>query len=69
MGVSYNDYIFMSGGRETYGIGFSNEVWRSTDGKAWTLVSKDVFGARAYHVMLVVDDCMVITGGQTFFTF
>ena len=93
MGVSYRGNIYMSGGRETYGVAFSNEVWRSPDGKTWTLASKGPFkrntnqsflssiskyflsytsgpfGSRAYHVMLVVGDCMLITGGQTFFSF
>lgn len=70
MGVSYNESLFLSGGRTTGGLGFSDEVWRSSDlGATWTLVASKQFPGRAYHVMLVVDDCMLITGGQTFTSF
>ena len=35
MGVSHKDYMYISGGRGTYGVGFANDVWRSKDGKKW----------------------------------
>jgi hypothetical protein len=68
MGVSeYNGYMFLSGGREAFGVRFNDEIWRSIDGKEWELVSKGVIGRRAYHSHVVFNDCMYILGGQTFF--
>lgn len=70
MGVEFKGALYMSGGRTNFGTGFSDEVWRSADfGTTWELVSSKTIPPRAYHVHLVVDDCQIITGGQTFFTF
>jgi hypothetical protein len=67
MGASYNGYMFISGGRETFGVRFNDEIWRSIDGKEWELASKGVIGRRAYHSHVAFNDCMYILGGQTFF--
>jgi len=70
MGVALNNDLYMSGGRTRHGVGFSAEVWRSSDdGLSWQVSNKEAFGARAYHVHLVVDGCQIVMGGQTFFTF
>merc|ERR1712192_91582 len=75
MGVQYNGFVFLSGGRDKSGVGFSDEVWRSADdGKTWVLAAHKQFGARAYHYMLTqkvngTTDCMVVLGGQTFTKF
>jgi hypothetical protein len=70
MGVSFNNYLFMSGGRDGKGLTFSDEVYRSAnDGVTWSLAAEKQFGPRAYHVHLVVNDCQIIMGGQTFTTF
>jgi len=65
MGVSMNGNLYISAGRDSYGVGFSSEIWRSRDdGVSWELASSDVFPGRAYHVHLVVNDCQYILGGQ-----
>ena len=70
MGVEFKGALFVSGGRTDFGTGFSDEVWRSTDtGATWDLVSSKTIPSRAYHVHLVVGNCQIIMGGQTFFTF
>ena len=62
--------MFLSGGRESFGVGFSSEVWRSADeGVTWEIANKKAFPSRAYHVHIVVDDCMIVSGGQTFLSF
>jgi hypothetical protein len=38
--VSFGEYIYMAGGRGTYGLGFYNDVWRSLDGSDWEQVNK-----------------------------
>lgn len=70
MGVEFRGSLFMSGGRQSYGVGFSDEVWRSDDtGVTWVKTSSGVIPSRAYHTHSVVGDCQIIMGGQTFFTF
>jgi len=70
MGVEYKGALYMSGGRTSFGAGFSDEIWRSEDtGKSWVKASSGVVPSRAYHNHLVVGDCMIIFGGQTFTTF
>jgi hypothetical protein len=64
MGVSFGDYIYLSGGRTTMGLGFSNEVWRSKNGTEWEKVTASApWEKRAYHIMLVLNNCMVLMGG------
>lgn len=70
MGVEFKGSLFISGGRQSHGVGFSDEVWRSDDGGGtWVKTSSGVIPSRAYHTHVVVDDCQIIMGGQTFFTF
>lgn len=70
MGVSYQGKLYLSGGRTTLGVAFSSEVWRSEDdGATWVRAASGAFPARSYHVMVVQGECLVIIGGQTFFTF
>ena len=42
MGVALNSHLFMSGGRTHHGVGFSSEVWRSSDsGASWQVRARD----------------------------
>jgi hypothetical protein len=69
MAVSYKGYIYMSGGRDTWGLTFENDVWRTQDGKTWEQLPKATWPGRSYHIMLVYQDCIYVMGGQTFTTF
>jgi hypothetical protein len=67
MGASFQGYIYMTGGRGTWGVGFYNDVWRSRNGSVWEQVTGNApWGKRAYHIMLVHNDALFLIGGQNF---
>lgn len=67
MAVSLGDNMYLAGGRAFFGLRFRNDVWRSTNGSLWEKVSDEApWGARAYHTMTTLGDCMYIVGGQDF---
>eukprot|EP00462_Mataza_sp_D1_P018433 CAMPEP_0175132026 /NCGR_PEP_ID=MMETSP0087-20121206/6859_1 /TAXON_ID=136419 /ORGANISM="Unknown Unknown, Strain D1" /LENGTH=303 /DNA_ID=CAMNT_0016414361 /DNA_START=24 /DNA_END=932 /DNA_ORIENTATION=+ len=69
MALSFKDELYLTGGRGTNGVGFANDVWKSSNGSTWEKVGTAPWGRRSYHVMLELNNCMYIMGGQTFTTF
>jgi len=69
MGVSHQGSLYMSAGRGFYGVGFSNEVWKTANGTLWKKVDQKSFPKRAYHNMVSLGECMYVFGGQTFTRF
>lgn len=66
MAVSFNDTILMAGGRGGSGVKFYNDVWSTSDGATWTQLPTPAWGPRAYHIILELDQCIFVMGGQTF---
>ncbi len=70
MGASFGDFIYLAGGRGTLGLGFYNDVWRSTNGSSWEVVTKRAAWAqRAYHYIQSHEGKLYLFGGQNFFEF
>lgn len=69
MGVSVGSTIYMSGGRGTGGIGFANDVWKTEDGVTWTPLGNAPWARRSYHIMLELNNCVFVMGGQDFLHF
>ena len=70
MAVSTGNFLFLSGGRDGYGLKFSSEIWRSEDGgEHWVKAAEGFFPGRAYHAHVIVENCMYIMGGQDLKTF
>jgi len=69
MVASVGKQMVLTGGRGTYGVGFSggNDVWRSTDGVSWTKAPDGSWGRRSYHILMGPDlkGCLYLAGGQT----
>mmetsp|Transcript_40399 Transcript_40399/g.116110 ORF Transcript_40399/g.116110 Transcript_40399/m.116110 type:complete len:353 (-) Transcript_40399:350-1408(-) len=69
MVASVGDKMVLTGGRGTYGVGFSggDDVWRSTDGRTWEKAPEGKWARRAYHILIGPDDkgCIYLMGGQT----
>jgi len=64
------DSVYMTGGRGTHGVGFAHDVWRTANGTEWELVTKEApWGRRGYHILLPMNGCLYLMGGQTFTTF
>lgn len=66
--VVFRDKMWILGGTENYYFGDEtspqNDVWCSSDGKVWELVTKSAgWSARAYHQAVVFGDKMWILGG------
>lgn len=63
--VVYDDAMWIIGGDVNQGH-YQNDVWKSTDGKNWELVTFDVpWAPRALHYTLVHDGKIWVMGGQT----
>ncbi|MEQ9407528.1 MAG: hypothetical protein RIK87_07355 [Fuerstiella sp.] len=63
----YRDHMWIIGGDVNQGH-YQNDVWKSTDGKDWTLVNRDKplpWAPRALHYTVVHDDRIWVIGGQT----
>lgn len=70
MGVSFGNYIYMTGGRSNNGTHFNSDVWRSLNGTTWELVTqKAPWAPRAYHIMVNFNNCIYLMGGQNFLEF
>jgi hypothetical protein len=66
MAVSTGEFMLLSGGRTTGGVGFAADVWRSDNGTRWTQLHSNAFPKRAYHSMVYLKGCVYVMGGQTF---
>jgi len=70
MVASVGDQMILTGGRDTFGVGFSggDDVWRSTDGRQWEKAPEAEWGKRSYHILIGPDKdgCIFLMGGQTF---
>merc|ERR1719181_2156982 len=68
MVASVGDQMVLTGGRTTFGVGFSGgaDVWRSRDGRNWTKAPEAQWARRAYHILLGPDasGCLYLMGGQ-----
>jgi len=62
--VVHNNKMFMIGGQIQGGF-LSSDVWSSTDGKTWTMVSTDGFTPRMGAGVISYDDKLWLIGGQT----
>ena len=63
--VVFNNKMWVLGGRTCCG-GRYDDVWSSSDGENWTLVTDDPgWVARAGHASVVYDNKMWVIGGQT----
>ncbi|MDA0832751.1 MAG: hypothetical protein O2955_10045 [Planctomycetota bacterium] len=63
--VVYKDAMWIVGG-DANQRHYQNDVWKSTDGKTWELVTDDVpWGPRVLHYTFVHDDKIWVLGGQT----
>ena len=70
MAASLGDSMYLTGGRGTYGVGFARDVWRSSNGTEWTIVTDSApWDRRAYHIVIPMGGCLYLAGGQTFLTF
>lgn len=68
MAAAQGNYVYMSSGRTTDGVGFAQDVWRldRTYGNVWQAMPQPAFGKRGYHGMVSHNDCLFVMGGQTF---
>ena len=69
--VTFRGKMWLLGGTENYYFGdqksLKNDVWSSSDGKKWTLVTENAAWApRAYHQAAVVGDKMYVFGGGNY---
>jgi len=63
----FRDQMWIIGGDCNQGH-YQNDVWSSSDGKSWTLVSKDrdvPFAPRALHYTAAFNNRLWVVGGQT----
>jgi hypothetical protein len=63
--------LWVVGGIEDYYFGddtsLKNDVWKSSDGREWTLVTADApWSPRAYHQTVVLGDRMYVIGGGNY---
>ena len=69
--VVFKDKMWILGGTEDYYFGdeksLKNDVWSSSDGKVWQLVTdKAPWSPRAYHAAVVHDGKMWVLGGGNY---
>ena len=69
--IVFQDKMWLLGGIEDYYFGteasLKNDVWTSTDGKDWTLVTEQApWAPRAYHQAAVVGDRLYVMGGGNY---
>ena len=71
MVAKLKEKLYLTGGRGTHGVGFSNEVWSSNNGSGWERVTRHApWGRRAYHILLETHDgCLALMGGQVIIAF
>jgi len=63
--VLFKDKMWIVGGDVNQGH-YQSDVWNSSDGKTWSLVTDKVpWGPRALHYTLVFQDRIWVIGGQT----
>ena len=62
--VAFGDKLWVIGGRDS--AGFQEEVWSTSDGAAWSLVTEEPgFLGRASHTTAVFQDKMWVMGGTS----
>lgn len=67
MAVSAYGSLIMTGGRQSGGFSFANDIWKTSNGSNWVrIVDKTPFDGRAYHNMVVMKNCIYVMAGQTF---
>lgn len=69
--VEFKGKIFLMGGTEDYYFGdarsLKNDVWSSTDGKDWSLVTSSAgWSPRAYHQAVVLNEKIYLFGGGNY---
>lgn len=69
--VVFKDKMWLLGGTENYYFGdersLKNDVWYSSDGKAWKLATADAgWSPRAYHQAVVLGDKIYVLGGGNY---
>jgi hypothetical protein len=69
--VEFKGEMWILGGTEDYYFGnassLKNDVWRSADGKTWTLVAEHAgWSPRAYHQAAVLDGKLYVFGGGNY---
>ena len=65
--VEYQGYLWLLGGLDNTGTTESSDVWRSSDGTNWTLVTNvPGWAGRGCFVHGVLDNKIVIAGGRTY---
>ncbi|MFO0939526.1 MAG: hypothetical protein U0930_02045 [Pirellulales bacterium] len=69
--VEFKGKMFLLGGTEDYYFGdassLKNDVWSSTDGKDWTLITPAAgWSPRAYHQAVVLNDRIYVMGGGNY---
>lgn len=69
--ADFNGKMWVLGGLEDYYFGddsnLKNDVWSSTDGKTWTLVTEHAeWSPRAYHQCAVLNDKLYVYGGGNY---
>jgi hypothetical protein len=69
--VVFKGKMWILGGTENYYFGddasLKNDVWSSSDGKTWTLITASAgWSPRAYHQAVVLNDKMYVFGGGNY---
>lgn len=69
--VEFNGKMFLLGGTENYYFGdaqsLKNDVWSSSDGKNWTLITESAaWSPRAYHQAAVLGNKIYVFGGGNY---
>ncbi len=69
--IAFQDKMWILGGIENYFLGddasLRNDVWCSTDGETWDLVTKQAgWSPRAFHQAVVLDGKMWVLGGGNY---
>ncbi len=69
--VEFKGKMFLLGGTENYYFGdaksLKNDIWSSSDGKQWTLVTSSApWSPRAYHQAAVLDNKIYVFGGGNY---
>jgi hypothetical protein len=68
-GGVHGGYFYVISGRAG-ALTLYGDTWRSKDGKEWECMSsKAPWGKRAYTEVAIVNDTLVLTGGQALITF
>lgn len=61
----FNGQVWSIGGYNDYHTGLHNDIWRSSNGRAWTSLTSNQFPNRKNHSLTVFDNKLWVIGGVT----